>query len=61
MLVVHDSDLMKVGKDGTKIWEGLAAGLRGIDIGSYKGAQFSSERLPTLAEALAVCKDRCGV
>ena len=61
VLVVHDSDLMKVGKDGTKIWEGLAAGLREIDIGSYKGAQFSSERLPTLAEALAVCKDRCRV
>lgn len=61
VLVVHDSDLMKVGKDGTKIWEGLAADLRGIDIGSYKGAQFSSERLPTLAEALAVCKNRCRV
>ena len=61
MLVVHDSDLMKVGRDATKIWEGDAAQLRAVDIGGHRGPQFSAERVPTLAEALATCKGRCRV
>ena len=61
VLVVHDSDLMKVGGNGTKIWEGDAATLRAVDIGSSKDPRFSAERVPTLAEALAACKHRCGV
>ena len=61
VLVVHDSDLMKVGREATKIWEGDAAQLRAVDIGGYRGSQFSAERVPTLAEALATCKGRCRV
>jgi glycerophosphoryl diester phosphodiesterase len=61
VLVVHDSDLMKVGGDPRKIWEADAAALRSVDVGSHTGAQFSSERVPTLAEALAVCRGRCRV
>lgn len=61
VVVVHDSDLMKVGGSPTKIWDGDAATLRAIDIGSFKDSRFSSERVPTLAEALAVCKGRCRV
>jgi glycerophosphoryl diester phosphodiesterase len=61
VLVVHDSDLMKVGHFPAKIWNGDAATLRSIDIGSFKDPKFSSERVPTLAEALAACKGRCRV
>jgi glycerophosphoryl diester phosphodiesterase len=61
VLVVHDSDLMKVGGDPTKIWDGTAAALRAVDIGSFKSRDFAAERVPTLAEALAVCKARCRV
>ena len=61
ILVVHDSDLMKVGGVPTKIWEGEAATLRSVDIGSFKDPRFSAERVPTLAEALAACKGRCRV
>ncbi len=61
VLVVHDSDLMKIGGNPTKIWEGDAATLRTVDIGSHLSPQFSAERVPTLAEALAVCKGRCRV
>ena len=61
VLVVHDSDLMKVGRDATKIWEGDAAQLRAVDIGSYSGPQFSAERVPHSREALATCKGRCRV
>lgn len=61
VLVVHDSDLMKIGGAPFKIWETNAARLRTVDIGSHAGPQFSAERVPTLAEALAVAKGRCRV
>jgi len=55
-VVVHDSDLMKVGGSPLKIWEGDAEQLRAVDIGSYFNPGFRNERVPTLAEALAACK-----
>jgi glycerophosphoryl diester phosphodiesterase len=61
VLVVHDSDLMKIGGGPAKIWEATAAELRSVDIGSRKGPQFAAERVPTLAEALAVCKGKSRV
>jgi glycerophosphoryl diester phosphodiesterase len=61
ILVVHDSDLMKAAGDPMKIWQTDAARIRSIDIGSRVGTQFAAERVPTLAEALAVCKGRCKV
>lgn len=61
VLVAHDSDLMKVAGNPAKIWDLDAAALRAIDVGSYRNPQFSTERLPTLAEALAACKGRCRV
>ncbi len=42
VLVVHDSDLMKVGANPARIWDLDAATLRTIDIGSYRDARFSS-------------------
>lgn len=61
VLVVHDSDLMKVGDSPTKIWDGDAATLRSIDIGTYRNPRYAAERVPTLAEALEVCRGRCRV
>lgn len=61
VLVIHDSDLMKVGGSPMRIWESSAAQVRSVDIGSRVGPQFSSERVPTLAEVLAVCKGRTKV
>jgi glycerophosphoryl diester phosphodiesterase len=61
VMVVHDSDLMKVGGSPMKIWETSAAQLRSVDIGSHAGPQYSGERVPALAEALAVCKGKCRV
>ena len=61
VVVVHDSDLMKVGGSPLKIWEATAAALRAVDIGSRKGPQFAGERVPTLAEVFAVCKGRVRV
>lgn len=56
VLVAHDRDLMKVARAPLQIWSSSAEQLREIDIGSYFSAEFKNERVPTLAEALAVCK-----
>jgi glycerophosphoryl diester phosphodiesterase len=56
VIVMHDSDLMKVGGSPLKVWEANAAQLRTVDIGSRTAPRFSSERVPTLAETLAVSK-----
>jgi glycerophosphoryl diester phosphodiesterase len=61
LLVVHDADLMKVGGSPLKVWETDAATLRSIDVGSHKGVRYVGERVPTLAEALAVLKGRSKV
>ena len=49
VMVIHDSDLMKVGGSSLKIWEHTAAELRSVDIG--KG-----ERVPLLSEVFHLCK-----
>jgi len=56
VVVMHDSDLMKVGGSPLKIWQAVAEQLRAVDIGTYFAPSFASERVPTLAEALAACK-----
>jgi glycerophosphoryl diester phosphodiesterase len=55
VVVVHDSDLMKVGRSPLKIWEATAAQLRAVDIGSHLDPRFRDERVPTLAEVLEAC------
>ena len=61
VVVVHDSDLMKLGGGPRKIWELTAAELRATDIGTRVGPRFAGEGVPTLAEALSVCKGRARV
>lgn len=60
VLVVHDSDLMRVGGFPGKIWEATAQELRAVPI-AWRTEGNPPEHLPTLAEALAVCKGRCKV
>ena len=49
IMVIHDSDLMKVGGSSMKIWEHTAEELRSVDIG--KG-----ERVPLLSEVFRMTK-----
>ena len=57
VVVAHDSDLMKVARSPLKIWASTAAQLRAVDIGSFFAAAYSDQRVPTLEEALAACKN----
>jgi glycerophosphoryl diester phosphodiesterase len=56
VVVMHDSDLMRMGGSPLKVWEADASALTAVDIGSRTAPRFSSERVPTLAETLAATK-----
>lgn len=61
VVVLHDSDFMKLSKNPLKIWDANLEDLADIDIGSWFDPKFSSERVPTLAEVLQLCKGKVGV
>lgn len=58
IVVIHDSDLMRVGGSPLKIWEAGYAELQQVDVGSWYGPQFRGQRLPTLEQVLELCKGR---
>jgi len=61
VVVIHDSDLMRVGGVPLKIWENTFDELHQVDIGSWFGPEFSDQRIPKLEEVLALCKGRARV
>ncbi len=61
VVVLHDSDLMKIGGSSLKIWDATADQLAGIDIGSWFAPEFSDQRVPTLKEVLELCRGRAMV
>jgi glycerophosphoryl diester phosphodiesterase len=61
VVVLHDSDLMKVGGVDLKIWDATYEQLQDIDIGSWFSPEFSSERVPKLEQVLELCKDKAHV
>jgi len=56
IIVVHDSDFMKISDNPMKVWEGDLQDIQQIDIGSWFDPDFSDQRVPTLAEVLQVIK-----
>ncbi len=61
VVVVHDSDFMKLAGDATRVWEATLAELGEIDIGSWFGAGFAAERVPTLRDVLEAASGKAGV
>ena len=61
VVVMHDSDFMKLAGNNLKIWDATRAQLRDIDIGSWFGPAFSQERVPTLKELLGLAKGKVNV
>jgi glycerophosphoryl diester phosphodiesterase len=61
VIVIHDSDFMKLAGVPLKVWNGTLEEIKKIDIGSWFHSRFSAERVPTLAEALEVAKGKCRV
>jgi len=61
IVVIHDSDLKKVGGVPLVVGESMLQQLGYTDIGSWFDLSFSDQRIPTLREVLALCKDRIRV
>lgn len=61
VIVAHDSDFMKLGRDPLKVWDATPSDLARIDVGSWFGPDFSAERTPTLAEVLDLARGRTKV
>lgn len=61
VVVIHDSDFMKLGGNTLKVWEGSLEEIKKIDVGSWFNKDFSAERVPTLAELLQLAKGKCNV
>jgi len=52
VIVVHDSDFMKLSGVPLKVWDGTLAQIGEIDVGSWFGPGFAEERVPTLEAVL---------
>ncbi len=61
VVVIHDSDFMKLAGVNLKVWDGTLEQLKEIDIGSWFDPEFSAERVPTLAEVLEEARGKAQV
>ena len=58
VVLLHDADLMRVASVRRRLRDINYNELNNIDIGSWFAPEFSSERIPTLKEAIEVARDR---
>lgn len=61
VIVLHDSDYMKLAGVQKKIWDLTYKETGAIDIGSWFDIKFASERTPSLAEVLQLAKGKAKV
>jgi glycerophosphoryl diester phosphodiesterase len=61
VFVFHDSDFKRVRGPAKPLRMMRDDEIATIDVGSWKSPAFAGERVPRLAEVLALCKDRAGV
>jgi glycerophosphoryl diester phosphodiesterase len=58
IVLLHDSDLMKVTGVNKKIWEATHEEIRKLDAGSWFSPAFKGEHIPTLEEAIKIAGDK---
>jgi glycerophosphoryl diester phosphodiesterase len=61
VIVIHDSDLKKIGRVPLGVATSTLGELQQVDIGSWFSVEFKNERIPTLDQVLRLCKDRIRV
>ncbi len=61
VVVIHDSDYMKIAQVDLKIWDATYEELGDIDIGSWFDPAFSDQRTPLLSDVLQMAKGRARV
>lgn len=55
-LICHDDTLARFGGTTRSLRKMTAAQIRAVDVGSWKDARFTDERIPTLEETLGRCR-----
>ena len=58
IVVLHDSDLMRITGLGKKIWEVDYAEIESLDAGSWFSPEFQGERIPTLQHVIDAARGR---
>jgi glycerophosphoryl diester phosphodiesterase len=58
VVVVHDSDFMKLAGIDLKVWDGSLEQIQQIDVGSWFDAAYADQRVPTLAQVLGEVRGR---
>lgn len=61
VVVVHDSDFMKLAGVNLKVWNATLADVEAVDVGRRFDPSFSGERVPTLTQVLERCRGKVGV
>ena len=61
VVVIHDSDFMKLAGKEVKVRDATLETMQGIDIGSWFAPAFSQERVPTLEQVLETVRGRARV
>ncbi|NLO32028.1 MAG: hypothetical protein GX117_01540 [Candidatus Hydrogenedentes bacterium] len=61
VVILHDSSLERTTGEASGVREHPLAFVKALDAGSWKGAAFAGERIPTLAESLDLAKNTIGV
>jgi len=59
--VIHDRDFQRVAGTGLRVSEATIEDLGRLDVGSWFAPKFRDERVPTLGQVLALCKNKAGV
>jgi glycerophosphoryl diester phosphodiesterase len=58
IVVLHDSDLVRVGRSPLRVSASTLAQIKSIDVGSCFGEKFRGERVPTLDELLVAADNK---
>ena len=58
VVVIHDADLERTTSGAGEVSKHTLQQLRGLDAGSWYGAEFAGEGIPTLAEVWQTARDR---
>jgi glycerophosphoryl diester phosphodiesterase len=58
VVLLHDRDLNRVASNSRRLSEVSLDEARRLDVGSWFDPRFSDERIPTLEEAIALCRGR---
>jgi glycerophosphoryl diester phosphodiesterase len=61
VIVVHDSDFMKLAGNAVKVWDVTSEELLDIDVGRWFGDEFTGEPVPTLREVLELARGKAKV